>query len=934
MLASALRVKPSYLFDITCKSVAQVLFHLSNSTKHDLNLCQALVQDYPTVSFLCSTLRSTIESDILLLTARILRNLLLNTSVIDNTSHWKSCITYCAANIIEPDKHTIQKWPALLLSVLTQQKSHATQFLLEPVDLKLLISEGLGSSDHEVQHYVAQIVRNIILVDSGNTVIDHIDVAILLHLYDNDYPAIGTLALDITKLLLASKRHRRVKCVEPDIYPGPNEPEGEVNEPHREVNESNNEKVVNEAKKGVMSGSKKSVVKGFKKGDVNGSKKKIVSGLGKGVNEAKKEVVNGPNKAVNEPNRVVNGPNKIPGPTNDSANSFIEEDVGEKFREDFVNAEGFDVLMKLLNSPELQDIHSPVLEVLVCLVRFPSSGSLITESVLEFLVTYVRTSPDNELASQTLNLIVEIAANLSDVRHLMSENQIADLILTCLQDEDCYFVGHGCSLISHLILEDLCFSSLYQEQNQILGILCCIVNKGGKMCPWCERVKAVEALGAMVRRDGEMCDKFAVLNYQANLNKYLEEASSDVPDEMISAVLPVLYWVYSKDEHLRDLPLEQFCKLVRSLVHQMQSSNPDIQYRSALLLSLCIQDPIRHCLFVLEPALFPTLHAVFVNATPESEAQVLYARNLQILMSLHPSYVDAVVRQGTLHWLIDQGKSQPLPPLWQELLKTIYDHNLSAKFAYTNMLEPTDSIQPGFYFHRNNYAMTSGQRFQTLEELVSLDLDVTNVVYVLTKKSWATLLRLLCAYDASELPICRSESESSEENMSPFNQQDSLDLDNCSAPDTCYLPPQCDKPTNRKTSPGSISLDEEYSTLVAKSKPSIDVTSSMRLLVEMLAARVLSRLSANRIVEQPSGIQQNSPILSFEELQYGLELECSVLFKLLCDHLTLPCSLHRGSNMREVWTQVYLNPFDWFTVEFASDKNAVRICLNKTDLVL
>jgi hypothetical protein len=60
------------------------------------------------------------------------------------------------------------------------------------------------------------------------------------------------------------------------------------------------------------------------------------------------------------------------------------------------------------------------------------------------------------------------------------------------------------------------------------------------------------------------------------------------------------------------------------------------------------------------------------------------------------------------------------------------------------MLEPTDSIQPGFYFHRNNYAMTSGQRFQTLEELISLDLDVTNVVYVLTKKSWTTLLRLLC----------------------------------------------------------------------------------------------------------------------------------------------------------------------------------------------
>lgn len=59
--------------------------------------------------------------------------------------------------------------------------------------------------------------------------------------------------------------------------------------------------------------------------------------------------------------------------------------------------------------------------------------------------------------------------------------------------------------------------------------------------------------------------------FQVELMRYLEEAVSDeIPAEMISAVLAILFSLYSQDEYLYSLPYEDFYNLMKSLIFQLQ----------------------------------------------------------------------------------------------------------------------------------------------------------------------------------------------------------------------------------------------------------------------------------------------------------------------------------------------------------------------------
>lgn len=78
------------------------------------------------------------------------------------------------------------------------------------------------------------------------------------------------------------------------------------------------------------------------------------------------------------------------------------------------------------------------------------------------------------------------------------------------------------------------------------------------------------------------------------------------------------------------------------------------------------------------------------------------------------------------------------------MLKDIFQHSLSAKFAYTNKLESWDRISPGFYFSRNG--LECDEKFPTLEELTELlDLDCAKVFYLLTRQSVVSSLKFLCS---------------------------------------------------------------------------------------------------------------------------------------------------------------------------------------------
>ncbi|KAL1452012.1 hypothetical protein WDU94_006331 [Cyamophila willieti] len=405
----------------------------------------------------------------------------------------------------------------------------------------------------------------------------------------------------------------------------------------------------------------------------------------------------------------------------------INTGLGLDFLEKLIEKEGWDILIQLLNDDELQDIHSSVFAVLSCLVRFPSTSNLITESLVDFLITYVSTCTENELCYDALSLIVKMAENPSrEIKELLSQNEtLADLILECIQDEECCFVGEGCALITLLILEDPIFDKISQEEDNVFSILCCIVNSEYKKCPWYIRVKAVSALSAMVLRDGEMCAKFVELHKTAVLAKWLIQ--DETAEDMVSELLHLLYLAYSKPKYLDTLPIDILDILSSGAFLQMKSTNADIQVKAARLYSMLFDR-----MWDLEPQSdsFGILNNLLVNASDGSEAQNLFADNIIIPLQIkyahapqHHYHVRHVVTQGTLHWLVQQSKTRQLPSILKELLDLIFDHHVSAKFAYYNEIPAKYNINSirnklptSFYFYRNPRDY-SKQRFRLLDEL-------------------------------------------------------------------------------------------------------------------------------------------------------------------------------------------------------------------------
>lgn len=80
-------------------------------------------------------------------------------------------------------------------------------------------------------------------------------------------------------------------------------------------------------------------------------------------------------------------------------------------------------------------------------------------------------------------------------------------------------VGHGCSLVSHLLQDDSIFASIQAEEKQVLSVLCCIIHERGRSYPWDVRVNAAQTLYTMMRYDRTMCDKFVTNCHEVSLGE-------------------------------------------------------------------------------------------------------------------------------------------------------------------------------------------------------------------------------------------------------------------------------------------------------------------------------------------------------------------------------------------------------------------------------
>lgn len=362
------------------------------------------------------------------------------------------------------------------------------------------------------------------------------------------------------------------------------------------------------------------------------------------------------------------------------------------------------------------------------------------------------------------------------------------------------------------------------------------------------------------------------LSNAAKTNTLLDIAIQSDSEELTCVILRCVYQLVSCLPSHECIGQEQLAMII-SYFESSTSQDDQKSETFLLILSFCLASPAFVNLFIDLQGLYVidnymkqlsghrlllSYGSLLINACRSDLAQVINNLNIFQWMNKHHLYQE---------------------PLWNRIIQSLLNINLSSKFAFGNALNFTDIVSEGFYAFQHLKEVKLSN-FPDLDTILSDDKYAKKVVYVFTRDQTAKYKDNFIEKYISDVSVfLRSTSHSLSDHFVASKSNVSI---------------------------GIIKVGDK-------------IKRNIKANLEMIATYVINQMNGDGDETDDIGNQehleklmkqQDSNVIPIGHVKCGLKFERCLLFKILCDVFGYRCTLVRSEYNSDCYNQVIIEDID------------------------
>ncbi|XP_057312423.1 armadillo repeat-containing protein 3-like isoform X2 [Hydractinia symbiolongicarpus] len=546
---------------------------------------------------------------------------------------------------------------------------------------------------------------------------------------------------------------------------------------------------------------------------------------------------------------------------------------------------GLAKLVDIIGAESMSDLHLPCLKCLAnCLEDIDSLKQIQSSGVFQKLLAFVAESSNPEMQQFTAT-VISVACRIDENRQIFSEQDTEKTLITLLSSDNVLVVTAAAKGLA-AISENLTSRDKIGKLDGIPPIVQLLKNENEEA-----RQTASLALANFTKNNPSNC----AIVMEKNTIDILIDLLSDANFETQSNTAICLSNL-SMNETLRTEIIQH--GVIKGLTCAIKSEDTNVQIHGCQALASYLYDQQSRAQLLEEEDAINQL----VSLIQSNNEQV--RRNASwviVLCAVDQAVAEEVTRCGGLMVLQNINLSSRRSKFTVTAFERLLNSNLPAKYALMGKLDFDNKINDVFY---DTGRIAPGETFPSLNKLQNRPIDQSRPILLINFNTHSVRMKPTHQQDQAEKMI----KEKSREDTSQ------------SEPASKEFVESVDKQSKSRLTRYKLPVDKTFISYVKETRLTIKRSLSAEEQAQELACYVCDKMGGpigkvditnffyeHHISELKTEFDSN--IIPIGKIEHGIYYHRALLFKVLADKISLPCSLVRGDYGR-AWNEVQIFDVD------------------------